>query len=90
MGATRMACRYTGDFSRDTIYPLTTPAQILRWPELSFIDKAKLAWLTLHAKNIDLLSLDDIPAETYILDHLAPISIHHFLNPCSGVNSERT
>ena len=76
-----MACRYTGYYSRDTIYPLTTPPQILRWPELSLIDKAKLAWLTLHAKKIDLLSLDDIPAETYILDHLGPRIYSSFFEP---------
>jgi protoporphyrinogen oxidase len=71
----------TGYFSRDTIYPLTTPPQILRWPELSLIDKAKLAWLTMHAKKIDLLSLDDIPAETYILDHLGPRIYSSFFEP---------
>ena len=32
----------TGYFSGDSVYPLTTPLQILRWPELSLIDKAKL------------------------------------------------
>lgn len=71
----------TGSFSRDTIYPLTTPAQILRWPELSLIDKAKLAWLTLNAKKTDLLSLDDIPAETYILEHLGPRIYSSFFEP---------
>jgi protoporphyrinogen oxidase len=71
----------TGYFSRDTIYPLTTPPQILRWPELSLIDKAKLAWLTLHAKKIDLIPLDDIPAETYILDHLGPSIYSSFFEP---------
>jgi len=71
----------TGSFSRDTIYPLTTPSQILRWPELSLIDKAKLAWLTLNAKKTDLLSLDDIPAETYILEHLGPRIYSSFFEP---------
>ena len=33
----------TGYYSRHTIYPLNTPMQILRYPELSLIDKAKLA-----------------------------------------------
>jgi len=71
----------TGYFSRDTIYPLTTPSQILRWPELSLIDKTKLAWLTLKAKKIDLPSLDDIPAETYILEHLGPRIYSSFFEP---------
>jgi protoporphyrinogen oxidase len=71
----------TGSFSRDTIYPLTTPSQILRWPELSLIDKAKLAWLTFNAKKTDLLSLDDIPAETYILEYLGPRIYSSFFEP---------
>ena len=68
-------------FSGDTVYPLTTPLQILRWPELSLIDKAKLTWLTLQAKKIDPLSLDDIPAETYILNHLGPRIYSSFFEP---------
>ena len=71
----------TGYFSGDTVYPLTTPLQILRWPELSLIDKAKLTWLTLQAKKIDPLSLDDIPAETYILNHLGPRIYSSFFEP---------
>ncbi|MEN6394984.1 MAG: NAD(P)/FAD-dependent oxidoreductase [Methanoregula sp.] len=71
----------TGYFSRDTIYPLTTPSQILRWPELSLLDKARLAWITLRAKKIDLLSLDDITAETYILDNLGPRIYSSFFEP---------
>lgn len=71
----------TGYFSRDTIYPLTTPLQILRWPELSLIDKAKLAWLTLQAKKTDLAPLDEIPAETYILERLGPRIYSSFFEP---------
>jgi len=71
----------TGYFSRDTLYPLTTPLQILRWPELSLFDKAKLAWLTLQAKKTDLASLDEIPAETYILEHLGPRIYSSFFEP---------
>ncbi|MDD1702964.1 MAG: NAD(P)/FAD-dependent oxidoreductase [Methanoregula sp.] len=71
----------TGYFSRNTIFPLTTPMQILRWPELSLIDKAKLAWLTLHARKTDLGTLDDIPAETYIIDHLGSRIYSSFFEP---------
>jgi len=71
----------TGYFSGDTLYPLTTPLEILRWPELSLIDKAKLALLTRKAKKIDPLTLDDIPAETYILEHLGPRIYASFFEP---------
>ena len=71
----------TGYFSGETLYPLTTPLQILRWPELSLIDKARLALLTLQAKKTDPLSLDDIPAETYILQHLGPRIYASFFEP---------
>lgn len=71
----------TGYFSHDTIYPLTTPFQILKWPELSLFDKARLAWLTLHAKKTDLKTLDDISAETYILEHLGPHIYSSFFEP---------
>lgn len=71
----------TGYFSKDTLYPLTTPMQILRWPELSFGDKIKLAMLTRQAKKTDLASLDEIPAETYILDNLGPKLYSSFFEP---------
>ena len=71
----------TGYYSGDTLYPLTTPLQILRWPELSLIDKAKLALLTHQAKRIDPRSLDDITAETYILEHLGPRIYTSFFEP---------
>lgn len=71
----------SGNYSRDTIYPLNTPMQILRWPELSVIDKAKLAWLTLRAKKIDLTRLDDITAETYIREELGQNIYSSFFEP---------
>lgn len=71
----------TGYFSRDTIYPLTTPLQILRYPELTFFDKARLAWLTLTAKAANLESLDDIPADQYILENLGLNVYTSFFEP---------
>ena len=71
----------TGYYSGGTLYPLTTPLQILRWPELSLIDKAKLALLTRQAKKIDPHSLDDITAETYILEYLGPRIYASFFEP---------
>jgi protoporphyrinogen oxidase len=71
----------TGYYSRHTIYPLNTPMQILRYPELSLFDKVKLARLTLNAKKIDLLSLDKIPAETYVREKLGDQLYSSFFEP---------
>jgi protoporphyrinogen oxidase len=71
----------TGYFTKNTIYPLTTPLQILRYPELSFFDKARLAWLTLTAKNADLTPLDDIPADQFIIENLGLNIYTSFFEP---------
>jgi protoporphyrinogen oxidase len=71
----------TGYYSRDTIYPLSTPAQILRYPELSLFNKARISWLTVNAKKIDLAPLDDIPAEVYIRKRLGDQTYHSFFEP---------
>jgi protoporphyrinogen oxidase len=55
--------------------------EILRYPELSLLDKAKLAYLTLTAKNADLSALDDVPAERYIIDHLGQNVYSSFFEP---------
>jgi len=71
----------TGYYSNNSLYPLTTPMEILRWPELSLPEKAKLALLTLRAKKTDLAPLDDISAETYIVEHLGPRIYSAFFEP---------
>jgi protoporphyrinogen oxidase len=71
----------SGYFARDAIYPLNTPLQILKYPELSLIDKARLAWLTLTAKNADISSLDDIPADQFIIENLGLNLYTSFFEP---------
>jgi protoporphyrinogen oxidase len=71
----------TGYFTHDTIYPLTTPVEILRYPELSLIDKARLAWLTLTAKKTDIGPLDDIPADQFIIENLGLNVYTSFFEP---------
>ena len=71
----------TGYYSGGIIYPLNTPWEIFRYPELSFLDKAKLGFLTLTAKNADISALDDVPAERYILDHLGRNVYSSFFEP---------
>jgi protoporphyrinogen oxidase len=60
----------SGYYARNTIYPLNTPTEILKYPELTILDKARLAWMTLTAKKADLKTLDQIPADQYIIEHL--------------------
>jgi protoporphyrinogen oxidase len=71
----------TGYFVRNNIYPLSTPLQILAYPELSLIDKIKLGLLTFRAKKANLESLDDIPADQYIIEHLGKNVYSSFFEP---------
>lgn len=71
----------TGYYSGGKIYPLNTPGEILRYPDLSLFDKAKLAYLSLTAKYADLPTLDDVPAERYIIDHLGRNVYSSFFEP---------
>jgi protoporphyrinogen oxidase len=71
----------TGYFAEDTIYPLSTPLQILIYPELSFIDKIKLGLLTVKAKKTNPETLDDIPADQYIIEHLGKNVYSSFFEP---------
>jgi protoporphyrinogen oxidase len=71
----------TGYFANNRIYPLSTPLQILLYPHLSLMDKAKLARLALKAKKTDLKTLDDIPAEQYIIQHLGKNLYSSFFEP---------
>jgi protoporphyrinogen oxidase len=71
----------TGYFAHNRIYPLSTPLQILMYPELSLIDKIKLGMLTFRAKKTDLATLDDVPADQYIIEHLGKNVYLSFFEP---------
>jgi len=71
----------TGYYVDGTIYPLTTPGEILRYPHLSLLDKARLAWLTLRSRNLDVEALDSIPAKDFILKHLGTGVYASFFEP---------
>jgi protoporphyrinogen oxidase len=71
----------TGYYANKKIYALNTPVEILLYPELSILDKARLAYLTLTAKNADLIALDTIPADQYILEHLGKNIYTSFFEP---------
>jgi len=71
----------TGYYAGKKIFPLNTPVEILRYPELSITDKARLAYLTFTAKKADLAAMDDIPAEQYIIKHLGANIYTSFFEP---------
>ncbi|MFA4824426.1 MAG: NAD(P)/FAD-dependent oxidoreductase [Methanoregula sp.] len=71
----------TGYYAKKKIYALNTPMEILLYPELSIVDKARLAYLTITAKNADLNALDDIPADQYIVEHLGENVYSSFFEP---------
>ncbi len=71
----------TGYYAGGKIYPLTTPSEILRYPELGLADKARLALLTLKAKKMDTLPLDSVTAEDFILQHVGKRVYTSFFEP---------
>ncbi len=46
-----------------------------------FLDKIKLGLLTLKAKKTDLITLDDVPADQYIINHLGKNIYSSFFEP---------
>jgi protoporphyrinogen oxidase len=71
----------TGYYADGTIFPLTTPREILRYPHLSLSDKARLALLTLRSKRLDVAALDGITAKDFILDNLGLRIYTSFFEP---------
>jgi protoporphyrinogen oxidase len=71
----------TGYYAGNRIYRLNTPLEILLYPELSLMDKVKLARLIFKAKKTDLKTLDDIPAEQYIKKNLGENIYSSFFEP---------
>jgi protoporphyrinogen oxidase len=71
----------TGYCAGNKIYRLNTPLEILLYPELSLMDKVKLARLTFRSKKTDLRTLDDVTAEQYILTHLGKNIYSSFFEP---------
>jgi protoporphyrinogen oxidase len=71
----------TGYYAGNRIYRLNTPLEILLYPELSLMDKVKLARLMFKAKKTDLKTLDDIPAEQYIKKNLGENIYSSFFEP---------
>ena len=71
----------TGYYVDGTIHPLTSPAEILRYPHLTFTEKARLGLLTLRSRRLDVSALDGVTAKDFILDHLGPGIYASFFEP---------
>ncbi|MEN6610326.1 MAG: NAD(P)/FAD-dependent oxidoreductase [Methanoregulaceae archaeon] len=71
----------TGYYADAKIYPLTSPSDIIRYPFLTFADKAKLAFLTIRSKRMDTASLDDITAKEFILRQTGKSAYESFFEP---------
>jgi protoporphyrinogen oxidase len=71
----------TGYYVHGSPYPLTTPREILRYPHLSLLDKARLAILTLGARKKDLRSLDTITAEDFVVNGYGRNLYESFFEP---------
>jgi protoporphyrinogen oxidase len=71
----------TGYYADNTIYPLNTPFEILRYPFLSLSEKVKLALLTLRSRNINPTDLDTITAREFIVRELGDRVYDAFFEP---------
>jgi protoporphyrinogen oxidase len=71
----------TGYCADNTIYPLNTPLEILRYPLLSISDKVKLALMTLRSRNMDPAGLDTITARDFIIQELGERVYDSFFEP---------
>ena len=71
----------TGTLFNGTLYPLTTPFEILCYPHLSMIDKFRLALFTKKTKTFDLLKLDGISAEKFLTEQLGDKIFQSFFRP---------
>ena len=65
----------------DIIYPLNTPIEILRYPHLSLIDKAKLAMFTLKSKKRDYSKEDNRGVVEGIKEELGENLLNKFFMP---------
>jgi protoporphyrinogen oxidase len=71
----------SGYYAQDTIFPLNTPLEILRYPLLSTTDKLRLALLTMQSKRTDPAGLDDITAHDYIISEVGQRTFESFFEP---------
>ena len=71
----------TGSYAGGVLYPMTTPLEILKYPYLSLTDTIRLAILTKKVGKMPVEDLDDIPAHTYVTEHLGQRVWESFFEP---------
>lgn len=71
----------TGSYAGGTCYPLTTPREILAYPGLTLLQKARLAWITLRSRTMDVGALDGVSARSFILEHAGEGVYRDFFEP---------
>ncbi|HWQ65147.1 MAG TPA: NAD(P)/FAD-dependent oxidoreductase [Methanospirillum sp.] len=71
----------TGSYTDGAIHPLTTPFEILRYPYLSLVEKARLGLFTKQASHMDMAPLDAISAHDFIISNLGERIYHSFFEP---------
>lgn len=71
----------TGYYANGIAYPLTTPREILAYPELTLVDKLRLAWLTWRSGKMPVSDLDDLPAKEFVIRHIGEGAYRAFFEP---------
>lgn len=71
----------TGYYMNGKLHPLTTPMEILRYPCLSFFQKARLGMFVLSSRKIDMAALDTVTAKEYLYEKVGEDIYNAFFAP---------
>ena len=71
----------TGYYMDGKLHPLTTPLEILRYPCLSFLQKARLGMFVLSSRRIDMAALDTVTAKEYLYEKVGEDIYNAFFAP---------
>jgi protoporphyrinogen oxidase len=71
----------TGSYDNGTCYPLTTPREILAYPGLTLVQKARLAWLTRRSRSMNVGDLDTVSARDFVRESLGEKTYTAFFEP---------
>lgn len=71
----------TGYYMKGVLHPLTTPMEILRYPCLTFLQKARLGMFVLSSRKIDMAALDTVTAKAYLHEKVGEDIYNAFFAP---------
>ena len=71
----------TGYLMDDTLYPLNTPLEILKFPYISFMDKIRLAGYVIRSRKLNYAEFDDISCVDAIKNELGERIYRNFFEP---------